>query len=91
MAVQRIGDTFASQIIGLAIKLDHSDGFPLKAFETLYRRVARESRMTSAMISGLVQRHTQIFPLHKETLRKIAGVLRVNAVELLENSGSVRS
>jgi hypothetical protein len=87
-AALALGNTAATQLIDIAIKLDHSEGFPLQAVEKLHRRISRDSPMSAAVLSDLVQRHTQIFPLHPETLRKIAGILHVNPIELLEQSGS---
>ncbi|MBB5060619.1 hypothetical protein HDF16_005355 [Granulicella aggregans] len=88
-AAAKVGDTCATQLLGLAIKLDHSEAFPMQFFQTANRRVSKESRLASAVLSDLVQRHTQIIPLHRDTLRKIAGELRVNPTQLLRNAGHV--
>jgi hypothetical protein len=47
----------------------------------------QDSHWVEANGGDLVQRHTQIIPLQRETLRKIAGELRVNSVQLLRNAG----
>ena len=87
LAAAKLGDTCAAHLLELAIKLDHSDAFPMRLLQSANKKVSKESRLASVVLSDLVQRHTQIIPLQRETLRKIAGELRVSSVQLLKNAG----
>ena len=87
LAAAKLGDTCAAQLLKLAIKLDHSEPFPMRLLQSANKKVTKESRLASVVLSDLVQRHTQIIPLKRETLRKIAGELRVSPVQLLKNAG----
>lgn len=86
-AIKQVGDSCATQLLNLTIKLDHSEGFPLVAVQAAQNRMTKTSRMASLVLSDLVQRHTQIFPLQQDTLRKIAGILRLNSMQLIANAG----
>ena len=87
LVVAKLGDTCAGHLLELAIKLDHSDAFPMRVLQLANKKVSKESRLASVVLSDLVQRHTQVIPLQRETLRKIAGELRVSSVQLLKNAG----
>jgi hypothetical protein len=90
LAATQVGDTCATLLVDLAIKLDHSAGFPLKRVETAYKRVSKESRVATAVLRDIVVRNTQIYPLQHETLRRIAGIIEVRPISR-EFSARVRS
>jgi len=90
-AIASLAPTCATMLLELTVKLDHSDSFPMRLLQQTNRRVSKESQMASAVLSDLVVRHTQIFPLASETLRRIAGELRLDSVKLLEASGGVKT
>lgn len=85
-AIVRVGRTPATGLVDLAIKLDHSAGFPFKEVDGLKADIPKKAKLPLLVMSDLVVRHTQIYPLRKETLRRIAGLLQVSSVDLYARS-----
>jgi hypothetical protein len=90
-AVQRVGDSCATLLVNLAIKLDHSRGFPLKTVEIGFRRLSKESLLATSVLKDIVARHVSIYPLHKDTLRKIAGTIEVSPLSLVQGRSGDQS
>jgi hypothetical protein len=86
-ALIKIGDTCATQLMELAVKLDHSEDFPFKLLKSVRKRTVSESKLASQVLSDLVVRHTTIFPLQRETLKRIALALKLDTPMLLEAAG----
>ena len=89
-AIERVGSTPATKLIGLAITLDHSDGFPFREVSAALNSLPDGCQVAVAVVSDLVVRHTQIFKLKTETLRKVAGLIRVPAIALRDVEGRNR-
>jgi hypothetical protein len=85
-SIERVGNLASTKLIDLAIKLDHSEGFPFKDVQQLKKSLPASGQVALAVLSDLIVRHTQVFKLRSETLRKIAGLIGVNAVSLYEPS-----
>ena len=85
-AIARVGKTPATSLVNLAIKLDNSTGFPFKEVEALKREIPKKTKLPLLVMSDLVVRHTQIYPLKQETLRRIAGQIKVDAIDLYKKS-----
>jgi hypothetical protein len=86
-AVQRVGSLPSTKLIDLAIRLDHSEGFPFKDVQALQKSLPAEGKVALAVLSDLVVRHTQVFKLRPETLRRIAGLIGVKPVSLYDRDG----
>ena len=86
-ALAGLGESPATLLINLTLRLNHSESFPMTYLEGLQRRLSKESKMAALNLSVLVQRNTQIFTHRPETLRKIAGILKVNSTELIALAG----
>jgi predicted MPP superfamily phosphohydrolase len=86
-AINKVGITPSTSLIDLAIKLDHSEGFPFKDVQHLKKSLPEEGAVALAVLSDLVVRHTQVFTLRQDTLRKIAGLIGIKAVSLYDNLG----
>jgi len=85
-AIAGVGDTCATQLLELAIKLDHSEEFPFKLLSSTKKRVSLESRLASIVLTDLVVRNITIFPWQRETLRRIGIILRINPAKTIEAS-----
>jgi hypothetical protein len=77
----------STKLIDLAIRLDHSEGFPFRDVQALRKNLPSEGEVALAVLSDLVVRHTQVFKLKAETLRKIAGLIGVKPVALYDKEG----
>ena len=86
-ALAAIGHTCATQLLELAIKLDHSDAFPFDLLRSTQLLVAKESKLAATVLSDLVVRHTQLIPMQKETLKRIASILSLDTKKLIEAAG----
>jgi hypothetical protein len=85
-AIARVGKTPATSLVNLAIKLDNSTGFPFKEVEAIKSEIPKKAKLPLLVMSDLVVRHTQIYPLKQETLRRIAGQIKVDSIELYKTS-----
>lgn len=85
-AIAQLGDNCATQLLELSIKLDHSESFPFALLKTRKARVSQESKVASQVLADLVARHTSIIPLKRETLKRIAQMLKLDARVLLESN-----
>jgi hypothetical protein len=86
-ANDRVGSMPSTKLIDLAIRLDHSEGFPFRDVQALRKSLPPEGEVALAVLSDLVVRHTQVFKLKPETLRKIAGLIGVKPVALYDKEG----
>ena len=87
--MEAVGFTPATKLIGLAITLDHSEGFPFREVQAIQKELPEKAKVAIAVLTDLVVRHTQIFKLRPETLRGISGLIGVNTVDLLEKGASI--
>jgi hypothetical protein len=86
-ALAVVGNTCATQLLEIAIKLDHSETFPFALLKTTSAQVAKESKLAATVLSDLVVRHTQLIPMERETLRRIASMLDLDTKKLIEAAG----
>jgi hypothetical protein len=87
-AVERIGNTPATRLVELAVMLDHGETFPFREIERLQRFLPPDAQLSRAVMSDLVVRHTRRFYKRRETLRKIAGLIKVKPIDLLTSGDS---
>jgi predicted MPP superfamily phosphohydrolase len=87
-AILRVGSMPSTKLIDLAIRLDHSDGFPFRDVQLLQKSLPPEGEVARAVLSDLVVRHTQVFKLRPDTLRKIAGLIGVRPLSLYDKDGN---
>lgn len=85
-AIERIGETPATRLVELAIMLDQGATFPFVEAQRLDKFLPKNANMAQAVMSDLIVRHTKRFVMKRETLRRIAGLIKVKVTSLSVNS-----
>ncbi len=85
-AIGQLSVNCATQLLELAIKLDHSPTFPFALLKSTRLSVSRESNIASQVLTDLVVRHVHIVPLGRESLKRIAHTLRLDAPALISST-----
>ena len=71
--LERVGRTNATELINLAIKLDHFEGYPVEDIRRLHRQFAA-NRFADDALKGLVISHMHVFHISRETRQKVLAI-----------------
>jgi hypothetical protein len=88
--LNRLGNTDATDLINMALRLDHEDGFPYERVKGLVDRLRKQNPFAFRVLVNMVVDNLEVFDSGWDMRQKVASLIGVKAGPRLIGTGSRR-